>query len=99
MLDYAWIIPVIPAVSFVLILFFGKKMPRQGSEIGIVAVGASFVLSCVAVVQWIQRVDDAAGGKEAACERSAAAFGAEGGHGEAVVTPVVHTSPGGRTGA
>src|SRR6476619_5547106 len=40
MLDYAWIIPVIPAVSFALILFFGKRMPRQGSELGIAAVGA-----------------------------------------------------------
>jgi len=59
LLEYAWIIPVIPTVSFVLILFFGKRMPRQGSEIGIAALGASFVLSCVAVVQWIQHVDDA----------------------------------------
>ena len=50
MLDYAWIIPVIPAVSFVLILFFGKSMPRHGSEIGIAAVGASFVLSCITAV-------------------------------------------------
>ncbi len=59
MLNYGWIIPVIPAVSFCLILFFGKRMPRHGSEIGIVAVGASFVLSCVAVYQWIDRVDSA----------------------------------------
>ena len=91
MLNYGWIIPRIPAVSFVLILFFGKRMPRKGSEIGILAVGASFVLSCVAVYQWIDRVDDATGGTRAASARSAAAcFGAEGGHGEAVVTPVVH---------
>ena len=54
MLDSAWIIVFIPALSFLLILFFGKKMPRQGSEIGIVALAASFVLSCVAVVQWVQ---------------------------------------------
>ena len=30
MLDHAWIIPAIPAVSFVLILFFGKRLPKQG---------------------------------------------------------------------
>ena len=61
MLNYGWIIPVIPAVSFFLILFFGKRLPRKGSEIGILAVGASFVLSCVAVYQWIDRVETATG--------------------------------------
>ena len=55
-------------------------MPRQGSEIGIAAVGASFVLSCVAAVQWIQRVEDATGKSlgmlgafgRASCERRGA---------------------------
>jgi NADH-quinone oxidoreductase subunit L len=56
-LNYAWIIPVIPAVSFALILFFGKRLPRHGSEIGITALAASFVLSCVAVGQWIDRIE------------------------------------------
>ena len=40
MLEYAWVIPLLPAISFVLILFFGKRMPKKGSEIGIAAVGA-----------------------------------------------------------
>ena len=66
MLNYGWIIPVIPAVSFFLILLVGKRMPKQGSEIGILAVGSSFLLSCVAVYQWIQRVDDATGGSSSA---------------------------------
>ncbi len=91
MLNYGWIIPVIPAVSFFLILFFGKRMPKQGSEIGILAVGASFLLSCVAVYQWIQRVDDATGGHEGGLRAlGRSVFGAEGGHGEPVVTPVLH---------
>ncbi len=64
MLDYAWIIPALPAVSFLLILFFGKRMPLRGAEIGIGAVGASFVLSVVAVFQWIDRVDNATGHSE-----------------------------------
>ncbi|HEX2737499.1 MAG TPA: hypothetical protein VHP57_05120, partial [Acidimicrobiia bacterium] len=59
MLDYAWVIPFLPAVSFVAILFFGKRMPKKGAEMGIAAVGASFVLSCVAAVQWINRVENA----------------------------------------
>ena len=64
MLDYVWIIPALPAASFLLILFFGKKMPLRGAEIGIGAVGASFVLSIVAVFQWIDRVDSATGHSE-----------------------------------
>ncbi len=87
-LNWAWLIPLIPALSFVAILFFGKRMPREGSEIGIVALGASFVLSCGALIQWIQRVQDAQGGSAlGALGRSVGRLG-EGG-GEAVVLPVV----------
>jgi NADH-quinone oxidoreductase subunit L len=60
-LDYAWIIPTLPVVSFLLILFFGKKMPRQGSEIGITFVGAAFLASCVTAVQWFDKVESASG--------------------------------------
>jgi NADH-quinone oxidoreductase subunit L len=58
MLRNAWIIPLLPAASFVLILLFGKRLPWKGAELAVGAVGASFVLSCITVVQWIQRVDD-----------------------------------------
>ena len=37
MLNYGWIIPAVPAVSFILILLFGKHFPKKGSEIGIAA--------------------------------------------------------------
>ena len=63
-LENAWLVPLIPAVSFALILFFGKKLPRHGSEIGILAVGSSFVLSLGAAWQWINHVNDAEGGAE-----------------------------------
>ncbi|MCA1692199.1 MAG: NADH-quinone oxidoreductase subunit L [Actinobacteria bacterium] len=49
----AWLIPLIPAVAFFVILFFGKKMPKKGAEIGILAIGASTVLAVLAAVQWI----------------------------------------------
>jgi NADH-quinone oxidoreductase subunit L len=49
----AWLIPLIPAVSFFVILFFGKKLPKKGSEIGIGALAIAFVLSLVAAAQWI----------------------------------------------
>ena len=53
MMDNAWLIPLIPAVSFFAILFFGKRMPRKGSEIGILALTASFVLSILVALDWI----------------------------------------------
>jgi NADH-quinone oxidoreductase subunit L len=53
MLDNAWLIPLLPAVSFVVILLFGKRLPRQGDIVGILSVGASFVLSVVVAAQWI----------------------------------------------
>jgi NADH-quinone oxidoreductase subunit L len=59
MLRNAWIIPLLPAVSFPLILLFGKRLPRKGAELAVASVGASFILACITLVQWIQRVDDA----------------------------------------
>jgi NADH-quinone oxidoreductase subunit L len=54
-LENAWLVPLFPAASFIAILFLGKRLPRQGSEVGIAAVGASFLWSCAAAVQWIAR--------------------------------------------
>jgi NADH-quinone oxidoreductase subunit L len=84
-------------VSFVVILLFGKRMPRQGSEVGIAAVGASFLLACGTLVQWVQHVRDAEGAAEGghgvgealgAIGRSVGRLGAEGGHEQ--VLPIVH---------
>ena len=58
MLTHAWIIPLIPAVSFVLILAIGKKLPRGGSEIGIASVAICFVLALTVAFGWINRVND-----------------------------------------
>ena len=57
MLTHAWIIPLIPALSFVAILAIGKRLPRGGSEIGIAALAICFVLSLAVGVGWIQRVN------------------------------------------
>ncbi|MEO6629748.1 MAG: NADH-quinone oxidoreductase subunit L, partial [Aquihabitans sp.] len=57
MLTHAWIIPLIPALSFVAILAIGKKLPRGGSEIGIAALAICFVLSLAVGVGWIGRVN------------------------------------------
>ncbi len=58
MLRNAWVIPALPIASFVLILLFGKRLPKGGHELGVAAVGAALVLSCVAAVQWVQRPAD-----------------------------------------
>jgi NADH-quinone oxidoreductase subunit L len=52
--EKAWLIPLLPALSFVVILFFGKKLPKGGSESGILAVGTSFVLALIVAAQWIK---------------------------------------------
>jgi len=52
-LEHAWLIPVIPAVAFFLIIFFGKKMPKGGSEFGILSMVASLVIAAGTAYQWI----------------------------------------------
>ena len=53
-----WLIPLLPAISFFLILGFGKKLPKGGAEIGIAAIGAAFVLAILANVAWIDHRDN-----------------------------------------
>ena len=44
-LEHAWLIPLIPAIAFFLIIGFGKRLPRGGSEIGIASMVASLVIA------------------------------------------------------
>ncbi len=53
MIRNVWLIPLIPAVSFFLILFFGKKLPKKGAEIGILSIGSTAVMALVSAGQWI----------------------------------------------
>ncbi|HTD50835.1 MAG TPA: NADH-quinone oxidoreductase subunit L [Acidimicrobiia bacterium] len=92
-LDHAWLVPLLPALSFVVILLFGKRFPQKGSDVGTVAVGASFVLACGTLFQWIRRVQGAdhrhgVGAAIGALGRSVGRLGAEGS--AAQVAPVVH---------
>ena len=57
-LENVWLIPLLPALSFFVILFFGKKMPKGGAEVGIAAIGAAFVLAILANVAWIDHRDN-----------------------------------------
>jgi len=61
-LENAWIIPIIPAVAFFLIIFFGKKLPMKGSELGILSMLATLFFSAMAGWQWIDAVNSAPAG-------------------------------------
>ena len=94
-LEQAWLIPLIPGVAFWLIILFGKRLPMKGSELGLLSMAASLVLSIGVVVQWIQRTN-AASGTEGEAGPLGVAFGfarslaaSEGGHAEPFVAPVV----------
>jgi len=93
MLDHVWIIPAIPAVSFVIILLFGKRLPFKGAEVGIAAISTSFLLACVVAAQWIDKVESVTGHSEGLAALGHGFLGGaeSGGHGgEAEVTPIVH---------
>ncbi len=60
-LEHAYLIPIVPAVAFALIIFFGKRLPMKGSEIGLASMAASLVLAAGTAYQWIDRVDSFAG--------------------------------------
>ncbi len=61
-LEHAWLIPIVPAIGFFIIILFGKKLPMKGSEIGLLSMLSSLVLAGGAAMQWIDRVNS--GGKE-----------------------------------
>jgi NADH-quinone oxidoreductase subunit L len=51
--EYAWVIPLLPAASFVFILLVGKRLPFPSSYVGIATVGAAWVLSAIVGYEWI----------------------------------------------
>jgi NADH-quinone oxidoreductase subunit L len=57
-LTNAWLIPLLPALSFVVILLFGQRMPKKGSEVGVGAVAVSFVLAIGTAIAWIRRAPE-----------------------------------------
>jgi NADH-quinone oxidoreductase subunit L len=65
-LEHSWLIPVVPAVAFFLIILFGKKMPMKGSEFGIASMLTSLVVAGGTAYQWIQRVDEHPEGEKSA---------------------------------
>ena len=57
--ENVWLIPALPALSFLIILFFGKRLPFKGAEVGITAVIAAFALALLTTFTWIGDIQDA----------------------------------------
>ena len=76
-LENAWLIPAIPGAAFLAILFFGKRLPKHGSEIGIAALSAAWLLAVATLTQWIMRVNEAGEGGENALVSFLGAVSAE----------------------
>jgi NADH-quinone oxidoreductase subunit L len=53
LVDQAWLIPLLPLVSFFLIALGGKRAPLRGASIGILAVGVSWVMSAILFFQFL----------------------------------------------
>ena len=62
-LDHAYLIPIVPAACFFIIILFGKRLPMKGSEVGVLSMVASLVLAGGTAMQWIDRVNSAAEGQ------------------------------------
>jgi NADH-quinone oxidoreductase subunit L len=45
LLDYAWVVVILPLVSAVLITAFGRLMPLKGSEIGLASIVVAWLIS------------------------------------------------------
>ena len=106
--DNAWLIPALPAASFVLILFFGKRLPYKGAEIGVASVVVALGLAILTAGAWIGQYENEQGDHSAAIELAAddqldlaATEGAEGGaehiKAEPIVTKLDWLSSNGRT--
>src|SRR5699024_7222253 len=49
--SYAWLIPALPALSAVIIIFFGRRLTYKGVEIGMTAVGVAVLLAVAVAVE------------------------------------------------
>jgi NADH-quinone oxidoreductase subunit L len=50
-IDFMWLVPLLPFLAFFLILAFGKKMRSRGHTIGILAVGIGLLISLIGFIE------------------------------------------------
>ena len=53
--DLMWVVPLMPFIAFFVILFFGKRLPKRGHEIGIIAIGISWLLSIAGFIELVTK--------------------------------------------
>jgi NADH-quinone oxidoreductase subunit L len=70
-LENAWLIALVPAIGFAIIILFGKRLPMKGSEVGLASMAISLVLATGTAIQWIQRTNSAGEEGAAGVMRSA----------------------------
>ncbi|MDW7731919.1 MAG: F420H2 dehydrogenase subunit FpoL [Methanolobus sp.] len=56
--DLAFLIPLLPALAFVLTFFFGKKLPTGGAIIPIAAIATSCVISLLITLNLLQNPEE-----------------------------------------
>lgn len=56
--NMAFLIPVLPALAFVLTFFLGKKLPNGGAIIPIIAIFTSFVISLMITLNLLQNPEE-----------------------------------------
>ena len=49
--DVIWLVPLLPVLSFFVILSFGKRLKSRGHTVGIAAVGIGLILSLIGFVE------------------------------------------------
>ncbi len=71
-LENAFLIPLIPAVSFVVILLFGRSVigVERVQKVGITAVGIVWIFSMIAAASWITRVEDSTSSTDGKAEHA-----------------------------
>src|SRR5258708_3040423 len=53
--NMAWLIPVIPVIAAVIIVFFTWKLPKASCALAITAIGVSFILSILVLQSTLAR--------------------------------------------
>src|SRR3972149_5963559 len=56
-MEQAWLLPAIPAAAFVVLLWFGRSLPRRGDWVAIGAATASFVLFFFVLSDLLDKLD------------------------------------------
>jgi proton-translocating NADH-quinone oxidoreductase chain L len=56
--EFAFLIPLLPALAFVITFFFGKKMPSGGAIIPILAIAASFIISLLITLRLLANPEE-----------------------------------------